>query len=120
MKRRILSGLVLLLLSAVAVAQNPAGQAKAQTPATAVVAGNPQAGSTIAQSGAQNGVTACVGCHGAQGEGNAAAGFPRLAGQPQAYLLRQLNAYVNGHRGNPVMGPIAKAMQQQQMLDTSA
>jgi cytochrome c553 len=121
MKRRILPGLALLLLTAGALAQNPASQGKAQAPAAAaVVAGNPQAGSTIAQSGGQNGVTACVGCHGAQGEGNAAAGFPRLAGQPQAYLLRQLNAYANGRRDNPVMGPIAKAMQQQQMLDTSA
>jgi cytochrome c553 len=121
MKRRILSGLALLLLTAGAVAQNPASQGKAQAPAAAaVVAGNPQAGSTIAQSGGQNGVTACVGCHGAQGEGNAAAGFPRIAGQPQAYLLRQLNAYANGQRDNPVMGPIAKAMQPQQRSDTSA
>lgn len=114
------SGVVLFGLAAAvgAVAQ---AQTQTRAPAAAAgVAGNAQAGGTLAQSGGQNGVTACVTCHGAQGEGNAAAGFPRLAGQPQAYLLRQLNSYANGHRDNPVMGPIAKAMQQQQILDVSA
>jgi cytochrome c553 len=50
----------------------------------------------------------CAGCHGAQGEGNAQLGAPRIAGQPQPYLERQLAAYADGRRDNPVMGPIAK------------
>lgn len=78
------------------------------------------AGAKIAANGAPNGVAACAGCHGAQGEGNAAAGFPRIAGQPQAYLAGQMEAFANGSRNNPVMSPIAKAMDRQQMQDVSA
>jgi cytochrome c553 len=81
---------------------------------------SPDAGAKIAANGAPNGVAACAGCHGAQGEGNAAAGFPRIAGQPQAYLAGQMEAFANGSRNNPVMSPIAKAMNKQQMQDASA
>lgn len=83
-------------------------------------AGGGHAGAQIANSGAGNGVAACAGCHGAKGEGNAAANFPRLAGQPQAYLARQLAAYANGSRNNPVMMPIAKGLSQQQIAEVSA
>ena len=53
---------------------------------------------------------ACQACHGAAGEGQAAAGFPRLAGQGAAYLLRQLNAFASGQRESTVMTPIAKGL----------
>ena len=46
-------------------------------------------GAELAHQG-RDGVPACVGCHGQNGEGNAAAGFPRLAGLHPAYLARQL------------------------------
>jgi cytochrome c553 len=81
---------------------------------------NLQAGQQLATSGTQNGVTACVGCHGAQGEGNAAGGFPRIAGQSAAYLGKQLGAYANGARVNPIMQPIARAMNAEQIRDVSA
>jgi cytochrome c553 len=81
---------------------------------------NLQAGQQLATSGTQNGVTACVGCHGAQGEGNAAGGFPRIAGQSAAYLGKQLGAYANGARVNPIMQPIAKALNAEQIRDVSA
>lgn len=54
--------------------------------------------------------TLCQSCHGAAGEGNAATGFPRLAGLPAKYLERQLVAFAQGQRRNPVMLPIAKAL----------
>jgi cytochrome c553 len=50
----------------------------------------------------------CAACHGAQGEGNVQLGAPRIAGQPQPYLQRQLEAYADGRRDHPVMAPIAK------------
>lgn len=75
-----------------------------------------RAGAALAQQGAP-GVSACVSCHGARGEGQAATGFPRLAGQPQAYLLKQLQAFADGKRKNPVMEPIAGALSAQQMRD---
>jgi cytochrome c553 len=52
----------------------------------------------------------CVACHGARGEGNAASGFPRIAGQSQRYLLRQLDSYTDGTRRNAIMEPIAKGL----------
>ena len=108
-----------------AAPQSGAGQANAlgvPGAAAAPAQGQPnlQAGQQLATSGAQNGVTACVGCHGAQGEGNAAGGFPRLAGQSAAYLGKQLGAYANGARVNPVMQPIAKALNAEQIRDVSA
>lgn len=89
-------------------------------PAAAEPLGNPQAGQQLASAGGQNGITACVGCHGAQGEGNAQSGFPRIAGQGEAYLAGQLAAYAKGTRTNPIMQPIAKAMNAQQMRDVAA
>lgn len=41
----------------------------------------------------------CVACHGASGEGNVALGAPVLAGQYEAYLVRQLNNFRTGLRG---------------------
>ncbi|WP_456264004.1 c-type cytochrome [Burkholderia ubonensis] len=67
-------------------------------------------GKTIATQGTAAGVAACIGCHGANGEGNAAAAFPRLAGVPAAYLSAQLAAFADGSRPNPVMQPMAKGL----------
>ena len=41
-------------------------------------------------------------------EGNAAAGFPRLAGMSTAYVEEQLNNFADGKRQNPIMSPICK------------
>jgi cytochrome c553 len=107
----------LLTLACAAGAQAPS--AAPARPAGAQQA-TPQAGQQIATAGAANGVTACSACHGARGEGNPAGNFPMLAGQPQAYLARQMTAFANGTRPNAVMTPIAKAMTAQQVLDVSA
>jgi cytochrome c553 len=98
-------------------------QALGQPGAAAAQAGGQasvQAGQELAAKGTPNGVTACITCHGAQGEGNASAGFPRIAGQSAYYLGKQLAAYANGARVNPIMQPIAKAMNAQQIRDVSA
>jgi cytochrome c553 len=71
------------------------------------------AGRTIAAQGAP-GAPACVSCHGANGEGNAPSGFPRLAAQGRIYLEHQLNSFADGTRANPVMTPIAGALSAQQ------
>ena len=41
---------------------------------------------------------ACVGCHGERGGGVVDAAFPRLAGQPAAYLASQMKAFRDGQR----------------------
>jgi len=68
------------------------------------------AGAAIAAKGTPGGAAACVACHGAKGEGNAAAGFPRLAGLPADYLAAQLDHFAAERRKNPVMGPVAKQL----------
>jgi cytochrome c553 len=105
-----------------AQAQPAATQASAPAPVLQLTAEQQalvDAGARIAKSGAPNGVTACVSCHGASGEGTPGAGFPRLAGQSQFYLNRQLMLFADGTRNHPVMSPIAKTMDKQQMLQTS-
>jgi cytochrome c553 len=47
----------------------------------------------IAEQGTSQGAAPCLSCHGPDGAGNAAAGFPRLAGLNAAYLERQLHSY---------------------------
>ncbi len=76
------------------------------------------AGGTLAQKGAA-GIPACMTCHGSSGEGQAAAGFPRLAGQLPTYIVKQLQAFAGGQRKNPQMAPIASALNAQQMRDVA-
>jgi cytochrome c553 len=56
----------------------------------------------------------CEACHGAHGEGMAAAHVPRLAGQSVDYLQKQLDDYANGTRDNPIMANFAKALSKPQ------
>src|SRR5690625_766277 len=83
-------------------------------------AATPAAGEKIAIQGNGRGATACVACHGAQGEGNAQAGFPRLAGLNADYLLHQLKSIKQGTRINPIMKPLIEAMNEQDMANVSA
>lgn len=47
---------------------------------------------------AASGVPACMGCHGPNGAGNAAAGYPSLRGQQIDYTVSTLKAYRDGTR----------------------
>jgi cytochrome c553 len=102
-----------------ALSQTPPTRAAA-APSPTEAPAHARTGQQIATGGASNGVTACVGCHGAQGEGNAASGFPRIAGQSEDYLARQILAFANGKRNNTVMTPLAKVMNEQQIRDVCA
>ncbi len=48
----------------------------------------------------------CSNCHGASGT-SLDQFYPSLAGQPQAYLTRQLQAFASGQRSNPTMSSLA-------------
>ena len=63
---------------------------------------------------------ACAGCHGQEGEGLAAGGFPRLASQSAAYLAKQLHDFVVGTRESAVMVGFAKNLSEQDIADLSA
>ena len=56
-----------------------------------------------------SGVPACAGCHQPDGLGNAR--FPRLAGQHQTYVLKQLADYKSGRRAtDPLMTTVGKRL----------
>ncbi len=48
----------------------------------------------------------CASCHGANGMGNADAGFPALAGLPAPYLAAQIAGFQKGTRANAIMSGI--------------
>lgn len=91
--------LALPLASGAAAEDRPAG------------AGDPERGRAIAAGAFAAGAGgACQSCHGIDGAGDAASGFPRLSGQPAAYLEKSLADYASGRRKNEIMSPIAAAM----------
>lgn len=58
-----------------------------------------ETGESVYRAGnAESGVPACIGCHGPAGDGNAAAAYPRLAGQHADYVAAQLRIYRDGER----------------------
>lgn len=49
---------------------------------------------------AESGVAPCMGCHGPNGTGNPAAGYPALRGQQAKYTENQLHGFAEGKRVN--------------------
>ena len=79
-----------------------------------------ETGELVALSGGDGGArNACITCHGVNGGGDGA-GTPRLAGIDQGYLLKQLRDYADGRRRDEVMGPVARALNDDDMLRVSA
>ncbi len=67
----------------------------------------------------ETGVPACIACHGAEGAGNAAAGWPRVNGQHAEYTAKQLTAYRDGTRTTDsmsMMRDIAKRMSDEEII----
>lgn len=77
----------------------------------------------VNKGGAQDGrprLIACKTCHKADGSGMAAARYPRLAGQSEEYLLKQMEDFAAGDRENATMAPIAERMSETEMKRVSA
>lgn len=51
----------------------------------------------------------CAGCHGAAGI-SANPMWPNLAGQKDAYMVKQMKAFRDGKRNDPMMSPMAKPL----------
>ncbi|MDH5445071.1 MAG: cytochrome c4 [Gammaproteobacteria bacterium] len=64
------------------------------------------------------GIAACDGCHGENGRGNAAIGFPSLAGQHAEYVIKQLKDFRMGKRHNDslMMQSIAKPLSDKEIV----
>lgn len=79
--------------------------------ACAVGAGDPAAGESKSAT--------CTACHGA--DGNSVVGeWPKIAGQHESYILRQLQLYKNGGRENAVMLGMVATLTPQDMADLGA
>lgn len=74
-------------------------------------AGDPKAGQAKAG--------ACAACHGLDGNASLAM-YPKLAGQHETYVWRQLQLFKNGGRDNAIMLGMAATLTQQDMRDIGA
>ena len=61
----------------------------------------------------------CAGCHGSTGN-SVTPTFPKLAQQHASYLVKQLQAFKDGTRQDPIMGPMAMALSEEDMMDIAA
>ena len=87
-----------------------------------VVAACALAGNVLAAGSAEAGkakTVACGACHGADGN-SLAPTFPKLAGQHESYLLKQLKDIKSGARSVPTMAGQLDAMSEQDLADMAA
>ncbi len=63
--------------------------------------------------------TSCAGCHGENGN-NQVTTFPKLAQQHSSYLQKQLHAFKDGTRSDPMMSAMALPLTDEDIVDISA
>jgi cytochrome c553 len=78
---------------------------------SALAAGSKEAGQAKAAT--------CSACHGMDGN-SLNPEWPNLAGQGEAYIVRQLKAFRGGQRQNVLMSPMAAGLSDQDMADLAA
>jgi len=61
----------------------------------------------------------CNACHGANGI-SAVPNYPNLAGQKEAYLVKQMKAFKDGARKDPTMNAMAKPLSDADMANIAA
>lgn len=61
----------------------------------------------------------CAACHGAEGI-SAVPMYPNLAGQKEAYIVKQLKDFKSGARKDPVMAPMAMGLSDADMENLAA
>ena len=97
----------MLALSGAVAAEEPA---VAHHEAPAVAKADPAKGATLfAEGDAKRGLPACFTCHGTAGNSTMATN-PKLAGQHEAYIYKQLVNFTAAERTQPVMTPFAKML----------
>lgn len=63
--------------------------------------------------------TVCAACHGAEGI-SANDIWPNLAGQKQGYLIKQMKAFKDGSRKDPMMSPMATPLSDDDIANLAA
>jgi cytochrome c553 len=85
-----------------------------------VLKADPAKGETLYVNGdTGRGIAACASCHGAAGNSTIVQN-PKLAGQHETYLYKQLVEFKTPARANPIMTPIAKALTDEEMKNLAA
>ena len=88
--------------------------------AAAPVKADPAKGATLYDAGdAARGLPACVSCHGAAGNSTIATN-PKLAGQIENYVYKQLMDFTTVNRQNPIMTPYAKMLTDEDKKNVAA
>ncbi len=82
-----------------------------------IVAGGVQAAGDAAAGKAR--ATLCIACHGPDGN-SLNPMWPKLAGQHPNYIIKQLKAFKGGVRKDPMMAPMAAALDEKAMADVAA
>jgi cytochrome c553 len=121
MKATHLLGLIAVVLVGTAVAQQATqtpAPAAATPPPVAVVTKEAPAKAGDPKAGAQK-AGVCAACHGVDGN-SADALYPRIAGQHERYIARQLALYKSGERENAIMLGQAANLSAQDMRDIGA
>ena len=101
--------IVLLAMSSITYANESTTPTKA----------DPVKGEALYVSGdAARGIVACVSCHGVAGNSTISVN-PKLAGQHEAYIAKQLDNFKGPDRNNPVMTTFANMMTAEDMKNVS-
>jgi cytochrome c553 len=109
-----------LLLAAIALSGASALAADAAHAANPVPKIDPAKGGSLYDSGDNaRGLPACVSCHGAAGNSTIVAN-PKLAGQAQTYLHKQLVDFTTPSRSQPVMTMYAKMLSEEEKQNIAA
>lgn len=114
-------GVAAVVLVSTAVAQQVATVAPAPEPAAAPVVALAEAKPATfgdAKAG-QAKAGACAACHGLDGHSSDPQ-YPKLAGQHERYIWRQLRLFKSGARANPIMMGMAAPLSEQDMRDIGA
>ncbi|MEO8779374.1 MAG: c-type cytochrome [Rhodanobacter sp.] len=108
--------------AAASSAATPAPAASAATPASSSSAAAPASVAAVKPGDATAGqakAAVCGACHGLDGNSSDPQ-FPKLAGQSEQYIVRQLTDFKSGKRQNPIMLGMATPLSTQDMHDVGA
>lgn len=86
-------------------------------PLLALISGHPAHAADVAAGKAK--AVLCAACHGPEGKASVPL-YPHLAGQHAPYLVKQLKAFKEGQRKDPMMAPFMAALTEADMENLAA
>lgn len=119
MNRAFLSLVKSLLVASVAVSGLALAAQEHQSAAAPAKADAAKGSTLYAEGDAKRGLPACVSCHGAAGNSTISVN-PKLGGQIEGYVHKQLVDFTTPNRANPVMSTFAKMLSEQEKMDVAA